>query len=132
MGMLTNHTLGCILVGVGLTIPWFFITWMGWVPFLSRRYIQYPGYLVIVVICLILALCVPDNKAVGTQGGSGGNVVSYGQSGGTTAQTVIQNPTINYYFANQSPDEKEKWRQYLTAKYPLGEFRGHLTFLATE
>jgi hypothetical protein len=48
------------------------------------------------------------------------SVVSHGQSGGVTAQTVIQNPTINYYFANQPPDEKERWRQHLMAKYPLG------------
>ena len=62
VGMLANYTLGCILVAAGLTMVWFFITWMGWVPLLSRKYIQYPGYAVIFVASLILALCAPSRK----------------------------------------------------------------------
>jgi len=48
------------------------------------------------------------------------SVTSQGQTGGITAQTVIENQTINNYFANQPLDEKEKWRRDLTNQYPLG------------
>ncbi|MBN1508086.1 MAG: hypothetical protein JW955_14640 [Sedimentisphaerales bacterium] len=62
LGMLANHILGCILVGVALAVPWFFVTRSGWAPFLSTKRCMYPGYLAILVLCLVFALCLPDDR----------------------------------------------------------------------
>lgn len=108
------------------------------VPFFARKYIRYLGCVLILAAILVLAWLSPREvgdapkdrsekslapPAITTtlQDSPGSSVVtSQGQAGGITAQTVIQNPIINNYFTNQTPDQKEEWRQYLNKKYPLG------------
>lgn len=127
--MVANHNpFGYLILLAGLTICWSIITWMKWIPALSRPVFRWGGQCLIVLVCVI-PLCLsfgnvksPIDKTdtpIAKVGPTSG-VASYGQTGGTTAQTVIQNQTINNYFANQMRDEKEKWRSYLTTKYPLG------------
>jgi hypothetical protein len=123
-----QNPLGYLILLTGLTICWSIVIWMKWLPVLSRPMFRWGGSCLIVLACVIplcLSFCNLKPKAVqlgvpATKIGPIGGVVSYGQTGGTTAQTVIQNQTINNYFANQSVDEKETLRKSLFAKYPLG------------
>ncbi len=111
---------------------------MKWFTSLIPKYVRYPAFAIPIAVFVPLALFLPRekpdtsgdvNKAAATssqvtttiQDSPGADVVtSQGQSGGITAQTVIVDQTIINFFDDQPPDEREKWRQYLTEKYPLG------------
>jgi len=61
--VLSSPILGCILMGIGATMGWFLLIWMGWFPFLARKYIKYPGCVVIAAALVILALYLRGGKA---------------------------------------------------------------------
>ncbi|GEM_PF-1930886 len=126
---------GFILLLAGVAIAWFCLVQS--FPFLARKYIHYPGYVLILVGILVLAWLSPREvgdapkdrserslapPAIATtlRDSPGSSVVtSQGQSGGVTTQTYIDN-RVTQYFVNQPPSQKEEWRQYLSREYPLG------------
>jgi hypothetical protein len=81
---------GVILVGLAIALGWFAVIQIGWFEFLGRKYIQYPGYVVIVVVFVILGLFVRGGKP---NGSTDANKVVAAPSIATTVQNN-QGPTV--------------------------------------
>ena len=121
---------GFISLGLAGVLFWFALIQFG---LFARKWVRCLGYVAITLVFLIWALLAPGTKptapddsnqvaaapssvTTNIEDSPNVSITSTGQHGGITAQSV----TINNYFANQPPDEKERWRKYLTQRYPLG------------